>query len=103
MLEKEANEKGVDGATNPPHTQPQSAADGKTSQIAATLSRIIKNATKVKRGAQDFLEVPEAQLRYVVKELRRVTEEPTQQSQGDAITRILTNTEDIKKKLAAQG
>ena len=100
MVEKEANEKGVNGATTLPHTQPQSAADRKTSQIAVTLSRIIKNATKVKRGAQDFLEVPEAQLRRVVKELRRVTEEPTQQSQGVAITRILANTEDIKKKLS---
>ena len=56
----------------------------------------------MKRGAQDFLEVPEAQLRRVVEELRRVTEEPTQQSQGVAITRILANTEDIKKKLSVQ-
>ena len=60
MVKKEVNEKGVDGATTPPHTRPQSAADGKTSQIAATLSRIIKNTIKVKRGAQDFLEVLEA-------------------------------------------
>jgi hypothetical protein len=102
MVEKEANEKGVGEANTPPHTRPQSAADGKTSQIVATLSRIIENATKVKRGAQDFLEVPEAQLRRVVEELRRVTEESTQQSQGDAITRILANTEDIKKKLVVQ-
>jgi hypothetical protein len=102
MVEKEANEKGVEEANTPPHTRPQSAADGKTSQIVATLSRIIENATKVKRGAQDFLEVPEAQLRRVVEELRRVTEESTQLPQGDAITRILANTEDIKKKLAVQ-
>jgi hypothetical protein len=60
MVEKEATEKGVEEANTPPHTQPQSAADGKTSQIVATLSRIIKNTTKVKRGAQDFLKVPEA-------------------------------------------
>ena len=60
MVEKEANENGVGGATTPPHTRPQSAADRKTPQIVVTLSRIIKNATKVKRGAQDFLEVPEA-------------------------------------------
>jgi hypothetical protein len=102
MVEKEANEKGGEEANTPPHTRPQSAADGKTSQIVATLSRIIENATKVKRGAQDFLEVPEAQLRRVVEELRRVTEESTQLPQGDAITRILANTEDIKKKLAVQ-
>jgi hypothetical protein len=102
MVEKEANEKDVEEANTQPHTRPQSAADGKTSQIVATLSRIIENATKVKRGAQDLLEVPEAQLRRVVEELRRVTEESTQLSQGDVITRILANTEDIKKKLAVQ-
>jgi hypothetical protein len=103
MVEKEANGKGVDAANTPLHTRPQSAADGKMSQIVATISKIIENAVKVKRGAQDLLEVPEAQLRRVVEELRRVTEESTPQSSEDTITRILTNTEDIKKKLAAQG
>jgi hypothetical protein len=78
MVKKEVNENGVGGANTPPHTRPQSVADGKTSQIVATLSRIIKNTTKVKRGAQEFLEVPKAQLRRVVKELRRVVEESTQ-------------------------
>ena len=60
MVEKEVNENSVGGATIPPHTRPQSAADGKTPQIVATLSRIIENTIKVKRGAQDFLEVPKA-------------------------------------------
>ena len=51
MVEKEANENGAGGADTPPHTRPQSAADGKTPQIVVTLSRIIENTIKVKRGA----------------------------------------------------
>jgi hypothetical protein len=100
MVEKEATEKDARGGGTPPHTRPQPAADGEIPQTIATPSKIIANAVKVKRGPQDFLEVPEAQLRRVVEELRRVTQRPTQQSQEDAVTRILANTEDIKKKLA---
>ena len=106
MVEKEANEMGVNrgGQPPPPHQQP--AAEGKLSELAATISKIIENAVKVKRGAQDLLEVPEAQLRRVVEELRRVTQLPAQQSQqaqGDVIKRILANTEEIKSKIAGQG
>jgi hypothetical protein len=75
MVEKKANEKDANEVETPLHTRPQSVADGKTSEIVATLSKIIENAIKVKRGAKDLLEVSEAQLRRVVKELRRVIKE----------------------------
>jgi hypothetical protein len=56
----------------------------------------------VKRDALDLLEVPEAQLRRVVKELRRVTHQGAPRSQEDVTARILANTEEIKRKLSEQ-
>jgi hypothetical protein len=75
MAEKEGNEDGANRSETPLHARQQPTTGGELSELAATISKIIENAVKVKRGAQDLLEVPEAQLRRVVEELRRVTQQ----------------------------
>jgi hypothetical protein len=102
MVEKERNETGVNRGGTPPQPHPPPTAEGKLSEIAVTISKIIENAVRVKRDALDLLEVPEAQLRRVVEELRRVTHQGAPRSQEDVTARILANTEEIKRKLSEQ-
>jgi hypothetical protein len=60
MVEKEGNEKGVNRGGGPLQARQVAAADGKISETIVTISNIIENAVRVKRGAQDLLEVLEA-------------------------------------------
>jgi hypothetical protein len=60
MVKKERNEAVVNRGGPPLQPHPPPVIEGKLSEIAVTISKIIKNTIKVKRDTLDLLEVPEA-------------------------------------------
>jgi hypothetical protein len=64
---------------------------------------IMEGAVKIRRDTKDFVEVEERELKRVVAKLRRVTEAQQPLAEDNVLQRILTNTEEIKKKVAATG
>lgn len=71
------------------------------SKTIANLTKITEKAVKIRKESENLVEVEEDEIRRVVKSLQRVHDGLRQTPSGDAISRILTNTEEIKAKLEA--
>ena len=86
------------GTPRPPTTTP--LEPGKLMEIIADLTKIMKEAIRVRRGSQDLVEIEIEKIERVTRELRRVAEATPDQTPDATIQNILKNTEDIKKKLS---
>src|SRR5271154_659036 len=103
MAENESDkESGGKGATPQP-TPTQPPQQGQVAIIITELTKIMETAVKIRKNAKDLVEIEEVDIKRVIQALRRVQEPENQDIQEQTLSRLLTNTEEIKKRMTIQG
>ena len=68
-------------------------------KVITDLTRITRGAVKIHKNAKELAKVKEKRLKCITEDLQRVYEALQQDILTDAISQILANTQEIKKKM----
>ena len=70
-------------------------------KVITDLTKITRGAAKIRKNAKELVEVEEKGLKRVTEDLQRVYEALQQDTLNDAISQILANIQEIKKRMGA--